>query len=69
MYPQVNKHSFCALKRFCHGKNFNRTKTFIEKIWDKEAINEMIKVSSTYDFDSLVYWLINPDLDTKNFNN
>ena len=69
MYPQVNKHSFCALKRFCHGKNFNRTKTFIEKIWDKEAINEMINVSSTYDFDSLVYWLINPDLDTKNFNN
>ena len=33
-------------------------------IWDKEAINEMMKISSTPDFDSLVNWLINPDLET-----
>ena len=65
MYPQVNKHSFCALKRFCTGRDFARTKKFIDKIWNKEAINEMIRISSTYDFDGLVYWLINPDLDTK----
>lgn len=63
MFPHVNKHSFCALKKFCHGKNFARTKTFIEKIWDREAINEMMRISSTPDFDSLVNWLINPDLE------
>ena len=64
MFPHVNKHSFSALKRFCHGKSFDRTKTFIDNIWDREAINEMMKISSTPDFDSLVNWLINPDLET-----
>lgn len=63
MFPHVNKHSFSALKKFCHGKNFVRTKTFIEKIWDREAINEMMRISSTPDFDSLVNWLINPNLE------
>ena len=63
MFPHVNKHSFSALKRFCRGKNFDRTKTFIDNIWNREAINEMMKVSSTPDFDSLVKWLINPNLD------
>ena len=63
MFPHVNKHSFSALKRFCRGKNFDRTKTFIDNIWNREAINEMMKVSSTPDFDSLVKWLINRNLD------
>ena len=65
MFPHVNKHSFSALKRFCRGKSFNRTKTFIDNIWDREAINEMMKISSTSDLDSLINWLISPDLDTK----
>lgn len=65
MFPHINKHSFSALKRFCHKKNFACTKTFIDNIWDKEAINEMMKISSTPDFDSLVIWLINPDLKRK----
>lgn len=55
MYSQVNKRSFCALKRFCTDRDFARTKKFIDKIWNEEAINEMIRISSTYDFDGLVY--------------
>lgn len=55
MYPQINKHSFCALTKFCTGGDFARTKKFIDKIWNEEAINEMIRISSTYDFDGLVY--------------
>lgn len=65
MFPLVNKHSCSALKRFCNGKNFVRTKTFIENIWDKDALNELMTVSSTPDIDSLINWLINPDLKTK----
>lgn len=65
MHPHVNKRSFCALKRFCNGKNFARTKTFIEKIWDREAINEMMRITSTPNIDHLTHWLINPDLDVK----
>ena len=65
MFPHVNKHSFCALKKFCHGKNFARTKTFIEKMWDREALNEMMKITSTPNIDHLTNWLINPDLDVK----
>lgn len=65
MFPHVNKHSFSALKKFCHGKNFTRTKTFIDKVWDREAINEMMRISSTPDFDSLVNWLISRDLEVK----
>ena len=65
MNPHVNRHSFCALKRFCYGKNFDRTKTFIEKIWDREAINEMMRITSTLDINHLINWLINPDLDLK----
>ena len=63
MFPHVNKHSFSALKRFCRGKRFDHTKTFIDNIWDIEAINEMMRISSTPDFDSLVNWLINPNLE------
>ena len=65
MNPHVNRHSFCALKRFCYGKNFDRTKTFIEKIWDKEAINKMMRITLTPDIDHLTNWLIDPDLDIK----
>ena len=65
MFPDVNRSSFMALKRFCYGKNFNRTKTFIEKIWDREAINKMMRITSTPDIDHLTNWLINPDLDVK----
>ena len=65
MFPHINKHSFCALNKFCHGKNFARTKTFIDNIWDIGAINEMMRISSTPDFDSLVNWLINPNLEIK----
>ena len=65
MFPDVNRLSFMALKRFCYGKNFNRTKTFIEKIWDKEAINKMMRITSTPNIDHLTHWLINPDLDVK----
>ena len=65
MFPDVNRLSFMALKRFCYGKNFNRTKTFIEKIWDREAINKMMRITSTPDIDHLTNWLINPDLDVK----
>ena len=49
MFPDVNRSSFMALKRFCYGKNFARTKTFIEKIWDREALNEMMRITSTLD--------------------
>ena len=63
MFPHVNKRSFSALARLCYGKNVNRTKIFIDNIWDREAINEMMRISSTPDFDSLVNWLINPDLE------
>ena len=65
MFPDVNKHGFCALKRFCYGKNFDRTKTFIEKIWDKESINKMMMITLTPDIDHLTKWLIGPDLDIK----
>ena len=65
MFPDVNRSSFMALKRFCYDKNFARTKTFIEKMWDKEALNEMMKITSTPDIDHLTNWLINPDLDVK----
>ena len=65
MHPHVNKYSFRALKKFCHGKNFARTKTFIEKIWDREAINEMMRITSTLDINHLTNWLINQDLDIK----
>ena len=65
MFPDVNRSSFMALKRFCYGKNFNRTKTFIEKIWDREAINKMMRITATPDIDHLTNWLINPDLDVK----
>ena len=65
MFPDVNRLSFMALKRFCYGKNFNRTKTFIEKIWDREALNKMMRITSTPDIDHLTHWLINPDLDVK----
>ena len=65
MFPDVNRLSFIALKRFCHGKNFARTKTFIEKIWDREALNEMMRITSTLDINYLTNWLINPDLDLK----
>ena len=65
MNPHVNRHSFCALKRFCYGKNFDRTKTFIEKIWDKEAINKMMRITLTPDIDHLTKWLIDPDLNIK----
>ena len=65
MFPDVNRLSFMALKRFCYGKNFARTKTFIEKIWDKEAINKMMRITLTPDIDHLTKWLINPDLDIK----
>ena len=65
MFPHVNKRSFSALNRLCYGKNINRTKIFIDKIWDREAINEMMRVSSTPDFDSLINWLISSSLDKK----
>ena len=65
MFPDVNRSSFMALKRFCYGKNFTRTKTFIEKMWDREALNEMMKITSTPDINHLTNWLINPDLDVK----
>ena len=65
MFPDVNRSSFMALKRFCYGKNFARTKAFIEKMWDREALNEMMKITSTPDIDHLTNWLINPDLDVK----
>lgn len=65
MFPHVNKRSFSALTRLCYGKNVNCTKTFIDNIWDRGAINEMMKVSSTPDFDSLIDWLISPNLDKK----
>ena len=65
MFPDVNRLSFIALKRFCYGKTFARTKTFIEKIWDKEAINKMMRITLTPDIDHLTKWLIDPDLDIK----
>ena len=65
MFPDVNRLSFMALKRFCYGKTFARTKTFIEKIWDKEAINKMMRITLTPDIDHLTKWLIGPDLDIK----
>lgn len=65
MFPHVNKRSFSALTRLCYGKNVNRTKIFIDNIWDRAAINEMMRVSSTPDFDSLINWLISPSLDKK----
>lgn len=65
MFPHVNKRSFSALTRFCYDKNVNRTKIFIDNIWDRAAINEMMRVSSTPDFDSLINWLISPSLDKK----
>ena len=65
MFPQVTTDSFIALKKFCHKKDFIRTKSFVYKVWNKKAINEMMKISSTSDLDSLINWLINPDLDTK----
>ena len=65
MFPDVNRLSFIALKRFCYGKTFARTKTFIEKIWDKEAINKMMRITLTPDIDHLTKWLIGPDLDIK----
>ena len=65
MFPHVNKRSFSALTRLCYGKNINRTKIFIDKIWDRTAINEMMRVSSTPDFDSLINWLISSSLDKK----
>ena len=65
MFPDVNRLSFMALKRFCYGKTFARTKTFIEKIWDREAINKMMRITSTLDINHLTNWLINQDLDIK----
>ena len=65
MHPHINKRSFCAIKKFCHGKTFAHTKTFIEKIWDREALNEMMRITSTLDINHLINWLINPDLDLK----
>ena len=65
MFPDVNRLSFMALKRFCYGKTFARTKTFIEKIWDREAINKMMRITLTPDIDHLTKWLIGPDLDIK----
>ena len=65
MHPHVNKRSFCAIKKFCYGKTFARTKTFIEKIWDREALNEMMRITSTLDINHLINWLINSDLDLK----
>ena len=65
MFPHVNKHSFSALTRLCYGKNVNRTKIFIDNIWDRGAINEMMRISNTPNFDSLIDWLISPSLDKK----
>ena len=59
MFPEVNRLSFIALKRFCYGKTFTRTKTFIEKIWDRKALNEMMRITSTLDINHLTNWLIN----------
>ena len=65
MFPDVNRSSFMALKRFCYGKNFARTKTFIEKIWARKALNELMRITSTLDINHLTNWLINQDLDIK----
>ena len=65
MFPHVNKHSFSALKRFCCGKKFDRTKAFINNTWNREAINEMMRITSTPDIDHLTNWLISLDLDIK----
>ena len=53
MFPDVNRLSFIALKRFCYGKTFARTKTFIEKIWDRKALNKMMRITSTLDINHL----------------
>ena len=65
MFPDVNRLSFIALKRFCYDKTFARTKTFIEKIWDRKALNKMMRITSTLDINHLINWLINQDLDIK----
>ena len=65
MFPDVNRHSFFFFYRFCYGKNFDRTKTFIEKIWDKEAINKMMRITLIPDIDHLTKWLIVTDLEIK----
>ena len=65
MFLDVNRLSFITLKRFCYGKTFARTKTFIKKIWDRKALNEIMRITSTLDINYLTNWLINPDLDLK----
>lgn len=66
MFPEVHKHSFIALIRFCNRKNFRATKKYIEDTWDKSAIYKMMHITNTADFDGLIYWLIEgPDFETK----
>ena len=69
MFPDVNRLSFIALKRFCYDKTFARTKTFIEKIWDRKALNKMMRITSTLDINHLIKLANQPRFRHKTFNN
>lgn len=65
MFPDVNVDSFCAVKKFCTKKNFDKTKACLLKIWDRDALTRMMIVSYTNNIDELVTWLIGADNEDK----
>lgn len=65
MFPVVTMNSFCALARFCTNKNYDRTLKFLDKVWDKPAINRMIFITLTNNEENLIKWLINPNIKEK----
>lgn len=65
MFPEVNRSSFCALKRFCQYKKLMPTVKFLEGTWNRRALHKMMFITSTTNTTDLAKWLITPDLDKK----
>lgn len=60
MFPEVNRKSFTALLRFSQSKPRKNTQTFLETVWDREAIHRMMFLSASLTIEDLVNWLTTP---------
>ena len=65
MYPVVDNRSFSALARYCTNKEAKYTKRLLTKVWNREALNTMMLITSSADIDELAQWLSGSDIQNK----
>lgn len=65
IFPDVNRKSFSALKRYLAGKSAPKTVVFLETIWSVRARTKMMIITQTTDIHDLAEWLTDKDNEVK----